>query len=273
MLDISFLKTNIFSIRNVDAKKVLDSLEEDDRMGDDNNNNDNNSRKRKCLDDFTPQERMVRRKLKNRVAAQNARDRKKLRMDQLETIVTRLEKENKDLKRSNEELRVNMNKLMVQNEEIRTQFGLNNFPEVKDIKPQLDENNEIITTPTVFDHDHIIKSKPEGPVEHASLNVSLPQKFQALLVSLITIWLTNPRMANYLTSLSKTKQEKVLKVMLQKKLLLKQKQRSAKTHRSIQLLLQMNLSPIFQTCLKKTHANYLNSAKISNSWWGNQTIL
>ena len=81
------------------------------------------------------------------------------------------------------------------------------------------------------------------------------------------------RMVNYLTSLSKSKQEKVLKAMLQKKLLSKQKNRSAKTYRSIQILLEMNLSPLFQSCLKKTQMNYLNSAEISNSWWGNQTIL
>ena len=57
MLDISFLKTNIFNIRNVDAKKVLDSLDEDQKYDDDTDN----PRKRKRLDDFTPQERMVRR--------------------------------------------------------------------------------------------------------------------------------------------------------------------------------------------------------------------
>jgi len=84
--DNNILKGNLFCLANVNAKKVLDSLDDDSPCPE-------IGRKRKKLDDFTPQEKMIRRKLKNRVAAQNARDRKKERLDQLETVVTRLEKE------------------------------------------------------------------------------------------------------------------------------------------------------------------------------------
>lgn len=59
MLDVSFLKTNIFSLSNVDAKKVLDSLEEDNTNA--NGFSNEQPKKRRRLDDFTPQERMVRR--------------------------------------------------------------------------------------------------------------------------------------------------------------------------------------------------------------------
>ncbi|KAK7066920.1 X-box-binding protein 1 [Halocaridina rubra] len=47
-------------------------------------------RKRQRLDHLTIEEKVMRRKLKNRVAAQTARDRKKLRMDQLEAQVAEL---------------------------------------------------------------------------------------------------------------------------------------------------------------------------------------
>lgn len=56
MKDITF--TNIFTLANVDAQKVLASLEDDPAHDGDT---ESQSRKRKRLDDLTPQERMIRR--------------------------------------------------------------------------------------------------------------------------------------------------------------------------------------------------------------------
>jgi len=58
--------------------------EPDDRTG------DKPPRKRQRLDHLSQEEKIMRRKLKNRVAAQTARDRKKLRMDQLESQLSDL---------------------------------------------------------------------------------------------------------------------------------------------------------------------------------------
>ena len=42
-------------------------------------------------------------------------------------------------------------------------------------------------------HAVIKKEEETDNTEHASLGISLPQKLQILLVSLITMWFTNPR--------------------------------------------------------------------------------
>jgi len=157
MLDINL--TNIFNLANVDAQKVLDSLDDDDN---DSQFSSTDSRKRKRLDDFTPQERIVRRKLKNRVAAQTARDRKKERMATLEQIVSRLELENSELKKSNNELRTNMDYLMSQNKELRMKLGMEDT-----ITPEHNYTRKVTALP---DPKHIIikEEEEELKTEHAA---------------------------------------------------------------------------------------------------------
>uniref|UniRef100_A0A023FMM7 X-box-binding protein 1 n=1 Tax=Amblyomma cajennense TaxID=34607 RepID=A0A023FMM7_AMBCJ len=62
-------------------------------------------RKRQRLDHLTREEKIMRRKLKNRVAAQSARDRKKARMDELEEQVTQLQADRMALAEENRLLR------------------------------------------------------------------------------------------------------------------------------------------------------------------------
>jgi len=273
MLDNGILKGNIFSLANVDAQKVLNSLDDDDDGEETSTSFVEIGRKRKRLDDFTPQEKMIRRKLKNRVAAQNARDRKKERLEHLETIVTRLEKENNELKKSNEELRSNMSLLMTQNKTMRQKLGMD---EVKFNVPKSSASTTPIITPTVRDHDHIvIKKEEQSETEYASLKISLQQKLQILLVSLVTMWLANPKLENCLLSLNESEQEVVVKYLLQKKLIQQSNNNSAppsKKTKLIQMLLQMDLVPIIQSCLLKTQ-NYFPSVKRSKTLWMDPAIL
>ncbi len=75
-------------------------------------------RKRTNLDHLTQEEKVMRRKLKNRVAAQNARDKKKSKMDEMEDELARLRAHAKALEKKNADL-VEANMLLQsQNESI-----------------------------------------------------------------------------------------------------------------------------------------------------------
>ncbi|XP_053329494.1 LOW QUALITY PROTEIN: X-box-binding protein 1 [Spea bombifrons] len=81
-------------------------------------------RKRQRLTHLSPEEKALRRKLKNRVAAQTARDRKKARMSELEQQVLDLEIENEKLLMENKILREKSLGLVSENQELRQRLGL-----------------------------------------------------------------------------------------------------------------------------------------------------
>lgn len=75
-------------------------------------------RKRQRLDHLTREEKIMRRKLKNRVAAQSARDRKKARMDELEEQVTRLQADRTALVEENRLLRKRLEECQRENQRL-----------------------------------------------------------------------------------------------------------------------------------------------------------
>lgn len=81
-------------------------------------------KKRKRLTNLTPDERLLRRKLKNRVAAQTARDRKKARMDELEDAVSLLAEENKRLQEENMALKQKSGTLAKENDTLKEKLGM-----------------------------------------------------------------------------------------------------------------------------------------------------
>ncbi|XP_078277894.1 LOW QUALITY PROTEIN: X-box-binding protein 1 [Rhinoraja longicauda] len=81
-------------------------------------------RKRQRLTHLSPEEKALRRKLKNRVAAQTARDRKKARMSELEDQVSEMELENQKLQIENRLLHEKTHSLMTENQELRQRLGM-----------------------------------------------------------------------------------------------------------------------------------------------------
>ncbi|XP_037077870.1 cyclic AMP-responsive element-binding protein 3-like protein 4 [Pollicipes pollicipes] len=86
-------------------------------------------RKRQRLDHLTSDQKNQRRKLKNRVAAQTARDRKKMQMDVLESRVASLERQNDELLQQNNFLKKQNDLLSTQNALL--QERLQELPESK----------------------------------------------------------------------------------------------------------------------------------------------
>merc|ERR1712018_643450 len=89
-------------------------------------------RKRANLDHLSPEERLMRRKLKNRVAAQNARDKKKAQCEDMEKLINqmseerrKLVEENSRLQEINSKLQLDNASLQEENTELKQRLGIN----------------------------------------------------------------------------------------------------------------------------------------------------
>merc|ERR1719166_782448 len=89
-------------------------------------------RKRANLDHLSPEERLMRRKLKNRVAAQNARDKKKAQCEEMEKMINKMKEEqqklieeNSRLQEFNSKLQLDNASLQEENTELKQRLGIN----------------------------------------------------------------------------------------------------------------------------------------------------
>ncbi|XP_072353184.1 X-box-binding protein 1 [Scyliorhinus torazame] len=130
-------------------------------------------RKRQRLTHLSPEEKALRRKLKNRVAAQTARDRKKARMSELEEQVLEMESENQKLQIENRLLHEKTHSLLSENRELRQRLGM----EVLDA-----EKEKILLQARVEEI-----SLAAGSAESAALRLRVPlQQVQAQMCASLT---------------------------------------------------------------------------------------
>lgn len=99
--------------------EVLESFLDTEYIYDDESVCDGGTRKRQRLTYLSAEEKMTRRKLKNRVAAQTARDRKKQLMCDLEEQLAILQAQNRELEAENGELRQSAVELSTENARLR----------------------------------------------------------------------------------------------------------------------------------------------------------
>ncbi|NWX86707.1 XBP1 protein, partial [Nothoprocta ornata] len=127
------------------------------------------ARKRQRLTHLSPEEKALRRKLKNRVAAQSARDRKKARMSELEQQVLELEEENQKLLLENQLLQEKMCSLSLENQELRCRLGLDVLKAECQSEPQVLKESQVDEIKLVT-----------GSAESAALRLRVPlQQVQA----------------------------------------------------------------------------------------------
>ena len=78
---------------------------------------------------LTKEEKLQRRKLKNRLAAQHCRDKKRIKMEEMEMEINMLKEKNRNLESINDELR-NENDVLTSKNEILRSFGLKTTSEI-----------------------------------------------------------------------------------------------------------------------------------------------
>jgi len=107
-----------------DIKDIKEEEDEEDELAP--------VRKRANLDHLSPEERLMRRKLKNRVAAQNARDKKKAQCEEMEKLINQMKEdrkklleENSRLQEFNTKLQLDNASLQEENTELKQRLGIN----------------------------------------------------------------------------------------------------------------------------------------------------
>ncbi|XP_076453066.1 uncharacterized protein LOC143288451 isoform X2 [Babylonia areolata] len=115
-------------------------------------------KKRRRLTHLSANEKMLRRKMKNRIAAQTARDRKKAKLEELEGMVAELMKEREQLLKDNAELKRNKASMEKENQHLKCKTSVASAPTPK-----------AVASPSSLFQQPLYTSLPEGKVDNTAL--------------------------------------------------------------------------------------------------------
>lgn len=174
---MSFPKAIVFTTLGKHAGSVMNTIqmaEVEDCFSD-----GGGPKKRRRLTHLSPDEKIMRRKLKNRVAAQTARDRKKVQMQELEEKVAKLEEEKKLLLKEYTQLQASTQTLQQENDILKKQLTTYTvaFAKVAAAPSEMPSNQ----TPNDTESSHVAntalscKTEPVSP-RSAAPAVSLPKE-------------------------------------------------------------------------------------------------
>jgi len=169
--------TNIQGISTITTDHIKKEVEDDTTL----DSNDQPVRKRANLDHMSTEEKMMRRKLKNRVAAQNARDKKRVKMDEMEDKIKRLEQENKQLMEKQQGL-INLSQRLMKENEILSGKPSQEIETASFIKvePQLFEDTDISQNHVLYVPPLSPESLPRSPSPSSSISSSTMTQHQRL---------------------------------------------------------------------------------------------
>ncbi|XP_026340511.3 X-box-binding protein 1 [Ursus arctos] len=141
------------------------------------------ARKRQRLTHLSPEEKALRRKLKNRVAAQTARDRKKARMSELEQQVVDLEEENQKLLLENQLLREKTHGLVIENQELRQRLGMDALGTEEEAETQTKGNG---ARPAAGSAESAAL-RLRAPLQQVQAQLSPPQNLSPWILTVLTL--------------------------------------------------------------------------------------
>jgi len=116
-----------------------------------------------AVSNLTKEEKLQRRKMKNRLAAQHCRDKRRIKMEQMEMEIQMLKEKNRNLESINEELK-NENDILTSKNEILRSFGLKTTTEI------IQENTEPLLFQPQQEASIMKKEWPLSPQNNENFN-------------------------------------------------------------------------------------------------------
>ncbi|XP_025410148.1 X-box-binding protein 1 [Sipha flava] len=123
--------------------------------------------KRTYVKNISPEEKILRKKLRNREAAQLSRDKKKAQFNLLSGMVHNLRKENLHLREEIESLRSNQEKLMAENERLQEQLATDSFVPKESVSTEsytTEANNRILIDGPEVSHRHPLQKGKQNQI-------------------------------------------------------------------------------------------------------------